>query len=139
MSTKTELRCEVALKPTFAFEDKVAWGMDTPKGQRPSDNNIQDNFDACRDMIRDGEYVNLPAHIPHDQEVGFELLDESATPEQIAEQEAAIKAVSDEGKVPFHYEVCYIRYIEKTAEKNPNRKRASRGRGRGKSSAGGIA
>jgi hypothetical protein len=133
---KLALRNEVSLDPTFSFEGKVAWGMDTPKGQPVRDNNIQDNFDYARELIEDGEYVNLPAHLATGAEqVGFLLLDDSATPEAIAEQEAQIQAAKDEGKVPFHYEVAYVRYVEYTQEKNPNRKRASRGRGARKTKA----
>ena len=133
--SKVEMRSEVSFDVDFSYEGKVAWSMDTPAGQKPSDNNIQDNFDLCRELISDGQYELLPAHTPRDLEVGFELLGEDATPEQVAEQEADMQKARDEGKVPYHYEVCYVRFVEKTDEKNPNRKRATRGRGRTKSKA----
>ena len=125
---KKSLRNEVSLKPTFDYVDKIAWGMDTPKGQSVRDNNIQDNFDLTRELEADGEYVVLPAFVAKENEVGFLLPSEDATDDQIAEQKAAMKACTAEGKVPFHYEVCYVRYVVKPDEKNPNRARASRGR-----------
>ena len=130
MSTKQPLRCEVSLAPSFDLVDKVAWAMDTPVGGKVSDYNIQNNFDECREMIADSVYSPLPAHTNHDLEQGFEVLPTTATPEEVSAQKEAIAAVEAEGKTPFHYEVCYIRYVCKAEGDNPNRKRSSRGRGR---------
>lgn len=130
LKPEDQLRNEVSMDPSFDRVARVAWAMDAAKGQRPSDNAIQENFDQTRELIEDGEYVVLPPHIAHDDEVGFPLLGEDASDDDVAAQEAEIKQVIEEGKTPFHYETCYVRYVIKASEKNPNRPRLSRGRGR---------
>ena len=124
------LRNEVSMSPTFDLIDKVAWAMDTPVGKQASDYNIQNNFDDTRELITDGQYIPLEPFTRHEDEVGFELLSDDATPEEVAAQAKAIAEVKAAGKVPFHYETCYVRYVAKAEGKNPDRKRSNRGRGR---------
>ena len=126
---KTPLRLEVSYYPTFDYGGKVAWAMQMDDAKAKGyDATIQDNIKNTQAMINTGEYAVTPAHSQTENEVGFELLAPTATPEEVATQAAEMQKARDAGKTPFTYECVFLRTVEVAVTDNPNRVRPVRGR-----------
>jgi len=129
MNAVTPLRIEVSYFPTFDYEGKVAWAMQMNDAKTKGyDAAIQANISQTQAMIATGEYAVTPAHSQTENEVGFELLSPTATPEEVATQAAEMQKARDAGKTPFTYECVFLRTVEVASTPNPNRVRPIRGR-----------